>query len=77
MTSWDKKNSMGNVGVYINNVLLGKKWYTIYHQLPVVKGTNMDKQTPLLINQTMGKGHLWYIILCNGNVGTFDWNMWT
>ena len=41
-----------------NNVLLGKigagDWYTIYHQLPVVIG---GRQTPLLINQLVGKGH--------------------
>ena len=29
----------------------GPVWYTIYHPLPVVKGS---KQTPLIINQTMG-----------------------
>ena len=44
----------------INDVLLvkieGPVWYTIYHHLPVVKGVCY---TPLLINQPMGKGHLW------------------
>ena len=43
-----------------NDVLLekieGLVWYTIYHHLPAVRG---GKQTPLLINQPMGKGHLW------------------
>ena len=42
-----------------NNVLLvkieGPVWYTIYHHLPVKGGF---LQTPLLINQPMGKGHL-------------------
>ena len=37
----------------------GRVWYTIYHHLPVklalLKGSF---QTPLLINQPMGKGHL-------------------
>ena len=41
-----------------NHVLLGKLegpvWHTIYHQLPVVI---RGKQTLLLINQLMGKGH--------------------
>ena len=44
----------------INNVLLvkieGPVWYTIYHHLPVVKGVS---SSPLLINQPVGKGHLW------------------
>ena len=31
-------------------------WYTIYHHLPVVKRVPSN---PLLINQPMGKGHLW------------------
>ena len=48
---------MGNY----NNVLLvkieGPVWHTIYDHLPVVKGVCY---TPLLINQPMGKGHLWY-----------------
>ena len=35
--------------------------YTMYHQLPIVKGV---KQTTLLINQPMGKGHL-----CNCKLG--------
>ena len=46
-----------------NHVLLvkieGSVWYTIYHQLPIVKGV---KQTPPLINQPMRKGHLWIFI---------------
>jgi hypothetical protein len=36
--------------------LPGPVWYTIYPHLPVVKGASSD---PLLINQLMGKGHLW------------------
>ena len=43
-----------------NSVLLvkieGSVWCTIYHQLPIVEGV---KQTPLLISQPLGKGHLW------------------
>ena len=34
----------------------GSVWYTIYDHLPVV---TRGKQTPLLVNQPMGKGHLW------------------
>ena len=34
----------------------GPVWYTIYHHLPVVFQGFL--QTPLLINQPMGKGHL-------------------
>ena len=48
--------------VQSNNVLLvkieGPVWYTIYHHLPVVFQGFL--QTPLLINQPMGKGHLWF-----------------
>jgi len=45
---------------FTNNVLLvkieGAVWYTIYHQTSLLlKGF---LQTPLLINQPMGKGHL-------------------
>lgn len=36
----------------------GSVWYTIYHHSPVVIG---GKQTPLLINQPMGKGHLCHL----------------
>ena len=35
----------------------GSVWYTIYHHLPIVQGVS---STPLLINQPMGKGHLWF-----------------
>ena len=40
----------------------GPVWYTICHQLPIVKGV---KQTPLLINPPMGKGHLWFHTFSN------------
>ena len=33
----------------------GPVWYTIYHDLPTVKGVCY---TPAFINQPMGKGHL-------------------
>ena len=36
---------------------MGPLWYTIYHHLPVVFQGVL--QTPLVINQPMGKGHLW------------------
>ena len=45
-----------------NNVLLvkieGPVWHTIYHHLPIVK---VVYYTPLLINQPMGTGHLWFL----------------
>ena len=52
--------------VSFNNVLLvkiegpvtGIPSISIYHQLAAVKGV---KQPPLLINQPMGKGHLWLV----------------
>ena len=51
-----------------NNVLLvkieGPVWYTIYHHRNLsLKGF---LQTPLLINQPVGKGHLWL-------AGSFPW----
>ena len=45
-----------------NNVLLVKiersVWYTIYHQFPIEPIAKGVKQTPPLINQPLGKGHL-------------------
>ena len=54
-----------------NNVLLvkieGSVWYTIYHNLPVVKGV---QHTPLLINQPLG---IWDIYgMGDGNYLTHD-----
>ena len=53
---WKTPNHQGDN----NNVLLvkieGPVWHTIYHHLPIVKGAYY---TPRLINQPMGKGHLW------------------
>ena len=55
VTFWSLSKNVGT-----NNVLLvkieGSVWYTIYHQLPIDIGV---KQTPLLIKQPLGKGHLW------------------
>ena len=54
-----------NGPVTAKNVLLvkikGPVWHTIYHHLPIVKG---GYYTPLLINQPMGKGHLWWQQAC-------------
>ena len=54
-------HDLGNLHSNSNNVLLvkieGPVWYTIYHHRNLLlKGF---LQIPLLINQQMGKGHLW------------------
>ena len=58
----------------INNVQLVKieepVWYTIYHHSLLLKGF---LQTPLLINQPMGKGHLW---IRHGVLYHLKWFCW-